>query len=59
MDRDQIVCFCYKVNYGTIADCIKEGATSFQEVIEKTSAGTACGGCKVKLRKIIEEELQK
>ena len=44
IDKDRIVCRCKKVSEGTVIEAIKNGATSFEEVKEKTGAGT--GGCR-------------
>lgn len=57
MDNETIVCFCHKVNYGTILESINNGAKTVDEIVEKTSAGSACGGCKTKIKKIIAGEL--
>ncbi len=45
MDRDKLICRCFKVNAGKIEDAIKDGATTLEEVQEKTNASTGCGGC--------------
>lgn len=55
MDRDKLICRCFKVNAGKIEDAIKEGATTLEEVQEKTNASTGCGGCASEVMELIEE----
>lgn len=50
------VCLCRGVSDEKIIEAIKEGATSFSEVKEKTGAGTGgCGGmrCRNKIEMLI------
>lgn len=54
MDRDKIICRCFKVPYGTIEDTVKGGATTFEEVQAKTSCSTGCGCCELEVREIIQ-----
>lgn len=53
-----IVCLCKGIPEETIIEAIKEGATTFEEVREKTGAGTGfCQGarCKETIQRLIEE----
>ncbi|MDS0528198.1 (2Fe-2S)-binding protein [Clostridium sp. SHJSY1] len=50
------VCICRGISDEKIIEAIKEGATSFLEIKEKTGAGTGgCGGmrCKNKIEMLI------
>lgn len=58
MDRENLICRCFKVTEGAIKDAIKNGATNFEEVQEKTRCSTGCGCCKADVIDIIEEELK-
>lgn len=52
------VCLCKGIAEEVIVAAIKEGANTFEEVSEKTGAGTgACRGgrCKGAIEKLIEE----
>jgi len=51
------ICFCHKVSKGEIAQAVKSGAGDLDEVKAATKAATGCGGCKVKVNKIVEYEL--
>lgn len=50
------LCHCMKVSKDTISNCIKEGCSSVQEVVECTKAGSCCTACHNKIIKIIQEE---
>lgn len=39
------VCFCQKVNAGTIRDAISNGAKTLDDIKIATKAATGCGGC--------------
>ena len=54
----QVVCLCKNISEETIVDAIKNGATTFEAVSEKTGAGTGfcnAGRCKAAILKLIEE----
>jgi len=44
-DKDEIVCYCQKVTKGEIVKAMYEGASTLEEVMEKTKAGKG-GKCK-------------
>lgn len=44
-DENQIVCGCLKVTVQDLANAIKDGAKSFEEVQAITKVGTGCGNC--------------
>lgn len=46
MDRDKIICRCFKVSAGAIEDAVKSGAKTFEQVQDKTNCSTGCGCCK-------------
>jgi NAD(P)H dehydrogenase (quinone) len=48
-----------KVTKGQIDDAVAAGATTLAEVMEKTKAGTACGGCKGAIQSIIDSHSHK
>jgi NAD(P)H-nitrite reductase large subunit len=45
IEENQIVCGCLKVTVQHIANAIKNGAKSFEEVQAITKVGTGCGQC--------------
>lgn len=54
----KVVCLCKGVSEETIVEAIKNGAKTFEEVSEKTGAGTGfchAGRCKGTILKLIEE----
>ncbi len=53
------ICYCHNVPKGDISNAVKAGAKDLEAVIEVTQATTGCGACKVKVKKIIECELEK
>jgi len=46
MKRDKTACNCHNVAYGKIEDAVRAGASTVEEVMAKTGAGTGCGKCK-------------
>lgn len=51
----EIVCRCRHVKFKTIKTAIEKGATTVQQVKNKTSACTGCGACAVQILFMIEE----
>lgn len=45
IDENQVVCGCFKVTAKDIANAVKNGAKSFEEVQAVTKVGTGCGKC--------------
>lgn len=45
MDMEKMVCTCYGITNGMIKEAVDAGASTLEEVQEKTEAGTACGAC--------------
>ena len=54
MDRNKIVCYCANVTNGMIQDAVREGASTLEEVQEKTGAGTVCGACVEDIENLIK-----
>ena len=54
MKLDKIVCECFGVTNGQVQDAVKEGASTLEEVAEKTGAGTGCGGCNDDLQRLVD-----
>ena len=50
MNRDKVICPCYQVTKGDIADAVEQGA-KFKEVKKLTKAGKGCGKCKKESKK--------
>lgn len=59
MNKEKIVCSCYKVTKGDVAKAIEDGAASFKEVKKATKAGKGCGKCKKKVKKLTKKLLAK
>ena len=45
MDLNKVVCSCLDITNGMIKEAVDAGATTLEEVQEKTGAGTVCGAC--------------
>ncbi|XCP85153.1 (2Fe-2S)-binding protein [Roseburia hominis] len=58
MSRKKVICSCYHVTKGDIADAIEQGASSFKEVKKATKAGKGCGKCKKKVKKLTKKLLE-
>jgi bacterioferritin-associated ferredoxin len=50
-----LVCHCHQVCDRTIRQCIREGATSVEEVGDSCGAGTGCGGCQPAIAGLLTE----
>lgn len=57
MNKDKIICPCYKVTKGDIARAVECGATCFKDVKKATKISKACGKCKKKAKKITKKIL--
>ncbi|MDU4862855.1 MAG: (2Fe-2S)-binding protein [Terrisporobacter othiniensis] len=53
------VCNCRKVSFEKIEDSIKNGAKSFEEVIDETKATKGCGRCKSYVEDIVKSKLNR
>jgi bacterioferritin-associated ferredoxin len=51
------VCLCLGVTDHDLRETIADGATSTEEVMHCTGAGTRCGTCRASVAAIVEEEL--
>ncbi len=58
MDNEEVVCSCMNVTVGMIKDAIDNGARTFEEVQEATSAGTVCGICNDAVQEVIDKFIQ-
>ncbi len=55
--EDNIICNCNQVSEHEIVDAIKnKGAVNVQDIMDITSAGTACGSCIDKIDEIVKRE---
>lgn len=59
MNRKKVVCSCYGITKGDIADAVENGAATFKEVKKQTKAGKACGHCKKKIKKLVKKLQEK
>lgn len=55
MNLDDVVCSCLSITGQTIKDAIENGAVTYEDVQEKTEAGTVCGACEDEIRALIKE----
>ncbi|MDE6208992.1 MAG: (2Fe-2S)-binding protein [Lachnospiraceae bacterium] len=55
MDFDKVVCSCLNITNGMIKDAVEAGATTLEEVQEKTGAGTVCGVCLDDVQHLVEQ----
>ena len=54
-DQEEEICHCYCISRGTIAESVRKGCCTVDQVGEATTAGTGCGGCKQNIEQIIED----
>ncbi|MDO4313085.1 MAG: (2Fe-2S)-binding protein [Eubacteriales bacterium] len=59
MNRKKVVCPCYHVTKGDIADALDNGAKNYKDVKKMTKAGKGCGKCKKKVKKLTKKLLKK
>jgi bacterioferritin-associated ferredoxin len=52
------VCLCLGVTDHQLRETVADGATSPEEVMYCTGAGTRCGTCRATVAAIVEEELE-
>ena len=57
IDENQVVCGCFKLTVQDLANAIKNGAKSFEEVQAATKVGTGCGGCVEGNKKLVAQLL--
>lgn len=57
MDDQEIICICMSVSVKDIKKAIEEGASTFQEIQDKTGAGTVCGVCNEDLMSTVTQLL--
>jgi len=57
MNRKKVICSCYHVTKGDVADAIENGAASFKEVKKATKAAKGCGKCKKEVKKLTKKLL--
>lgn len=53
------VCNCRKVSFEKLEESIKQGADSFEKVVEETKATKGCGRCKSYVEDIVKNKLGK
>lgn len=49
----RLVCSCNNVGQGNLERAIQSGCTDFQQLCQKTGAGTGCGSCRPEVRSIL------
>jgi len=54
-DPERTICQCMNVTDKEIEDAVLEGARTYQQLQEKTKAGTVCGQCKEETLKLLEK----
>ncbi|CUU48229.1 (2Fe-2S)-binding protein [Clostridium beijerinckii] len=57
IDENQVVCGCFKVTVQDLANAIKNGAKSFEEVQAITKVGTGCGNCVESNKELVKQLL--
>jgi bacterioferritin-associated ferredoxin len=50
------VCLCLGVTDHDIRETIAQGASSLEEVMDCTGAGTRCGSCRAQIAEMLEAE---
>ncbi|MBQ8804621.1 MAG: (2Fe-2S)-binding protein [Tyzzerella sp.] len=54
MDLEKVVCDCLGITNGMIKDAVDAGASTLEEVQEKTEAGTVCGACNEDIQHLVD-----
>lgn len=54
MNLDKIVCECFGVTNRQIKEAVENGASTLEEVADKTGAGTGCGACSDDLQRLVD-----
>ena len=52
-DDDDLVCYCMRVDRGTIRAAIAAGAASVEDLQERTHACLGCGTCRLELLEML------
>jgi len=53
MGKNRIICKCKNVDYLQIRRLMVDGVRNLEEVMERTGAGTGCGGCISEIEEIL------
>lgn len=54
-DKNETVCYCMNVTLEQVEEAIKKyNLKTVEEVGKKTQAGTGCGGCKDRIKRILD-----
>ena len=54
MDLNEVICPCLNITTGMIKEAVNEGASTLDEVMEATGAGTICGACVDEVQRITD-----
>ena len=54
MDLNKVACRCFNITNGMIKEAVYAGASTLEEVQEKTEAGTACGACLEDVERLVK-----
>ncbi len=55
MKKGKVICPCRGVTKGDIRRAVAKGASSVKEVRRITGAGTACGKCRKRVKKLVRK----
>ena len=59
MNDNKFICQCKELSLEEIEVLKKDyGIETLKEVVKKTKAGTACGGCRNKLKELFKDRLK-
>lgn len=58
LDNNQVVCGCFQVTVGNIKGAIENGAKTFSEVQEVTSAGKGCKKCVDSVKQLVDSMIK-
>ena len=50
-----IVCSCHNIGVGNLENAMAEGCASFEELCQKSAAGTGCGSCRPEVKRIFTQ----
>ena len=59
MAESDVLCRCNGVTKGTVAEAVRGGCRTGQEVSRTTRAGTGCGTCRSRIQEILDAAPQR
>lgn len=58
LDKNQVICGCFRVTTGNIKEAIANGARTFEDVQEVTSVGKGCKKCTEYVKELVNSMIK-